>query len=87
MFNSNTPILDLFLLSEVMTIQQTDGIAYKLKPRLFYKSILQTFTSSVNYVWQYYQTSKFAIASEQLHLSNHLLQFHLQNNFHTLKFK
>ena len=33
-----TPILDFFLSSEVVTMQQTDGIAHKLKPRSFYKS-------------------------------------------------
>jgi len=33
-----TPILDFFLLSEVVTMQQTDNIAHKLKLRLFYKS-------------------------------------------------
>ena len=32
------PILDLFPLSEVATMQQTDNTAHKLKPRLFYKS-------------------------------------------------
>ena len=33
-----TSISDFFLLSKVATTQQTDSIAYKLKPRLFYKS-------------------------------------------------
>ena len=33
-----TPISDFFPLSEVATIQQTDGIAYKLKLRSFHKS-------------------------------------------------
>jgi len=33
-----TSISDFFLLSEVVTIQQTDNTVYKLKPRLFYKS-------------------------------------------------
>jgi len=33
-----TPSLDFFLLSEIATMQQTDGTAHKLKPRLFYKS-------------------------------------------------
>jgi len=32
-----TSISDFFLLSEVVIIQQTDSIGYKLKPRLFYK--------------------------------------------------
>ena len=41
MFGGNTPLLVLtFLLdfnkvSEIVTIQQTDGIVYKLKPKLF----------------------------------------------------
>ena len=33
-----TSILDLFLLSEIVTMQWIDGIAYKLKPRLFHNS-------------------------------------------------
>ena len=33
-----TPISDFFLSSEVVTMQQTDGTAYKLKPRSFHKS-------------------------------------------------
>ena len=32
-----TSISDFFLLSEVVTTQQTDGVAHKLKPRLFHK--------------------------------------------------
>ena len=32
-----TPILNLFLSSEVATTWQTDGAAHKLKPRLFHK--------------------------------------------------
>ena len=32
-----TSISDFFLLSEVATIQQIDGTAHKLKPRLFHK--------------------------------------------------
>ena len=32
-----TPISDFFLLSEVVTMQQMDSTAYKLKPRLFHK--------------------------------------------------
>ena len=35
-----TPILDFFLLSEVVTTWQTDGTAHKLKPRSFHKSVL-----------------------------------------------
>ena len=34
-----TFILNFFLLSEVVTMQQIDSAAYKLKSRLFYKSI------------------------------------------------
>jgi len=33
-----TSILDLFLLSEVATMQQIDSIVHKLKPKLFHKS-------------------------------------------------
>ena len=33
-----TLILDFFLLSKVMTMQQTDSTAHKLKPRSFHKS-------------------------------------------------
>ena len=33
-----TLILDSFLLSEVVATQQTDGVAHKLKPKLFHKS-------------------------------------------------
>jgi len=33
-----TSISDFFLPSEVATMQQIDSAAYKLKPRLFYKS-------------------------------------------------
>ncbi len=33
-----TFILDFFFSSEVATMWQSDGIVYKLKPRLFYKS-------------------------------------------------
>ena len=70
--------------SEVATMWQTDGAAHKLKPRLFYKSAyLQVhfvdFYPSVNCSWQYYQTSKSAVASEQYRLLNSLLQFCLQS--------
>ena len=51
------------------------------------KTILQTFTPSVNHVWQYYQTPKSVVASEQFHLQDSLLQFCLQNNLCTLKSK
>ena len=33
-----TSISDFSLPSEVATMQQTDGVVYKLKPRLFHKS-------------------------------------------------
>ena len=33
-----TLTLDSFLLSEVVATQQTDGVAHKLKPKLFHKS-------------------------------------------------
>ena len=33
-----TPILDFSLSSEVATMQQTDGVVHKLKPRSFCKS-------------------------------------------------
>ena len=51
-------------------MQQTDGAAYKLKPRSFHKSTQlwvhsMDFYSSVNCAWQYYQTSKSTVASEQ----------------------
>ena len=80
-----TPILDFFLLSEVVTTWQTDDVAHKLKPRLFHKSAqlwvhLVDFHPSVNHIWQYYQTTKSAVASEQFHLLNPLLQFCLQFN-------
>ena len=64
-------------------MRQTDGAAHKLKPRSFHKSThlrvhSADFHSSVNCTWQYYQTPKSAIASEQFHLLNSLLQFRLQ---------
>ena len=70
--------------SEVATMRQTDSAAYKLKPRLFHKSThLQVhsadFYPSVNHAWQYYQTTKSTVASEQFHLLNLLSQFHLQS--------
>ena len=72
--------------SEVETTRQTDGIAHKLKPRSFHKSThLQVhsadFHSSVNCAWQYYQTPKSAVASEQFHLLNPLSQFCLQSTW------
>jgi len=78
-----TPISDFFPSSKVATTWQTDGTVYKLKPRSFYKSVhLQVhfvdFYSSVNCVWQYYQTPKSSVASEQFHLLNPLSQFCLQ---------
>ena len=70
--------------SEVATIQQTDGTAHKLKPRLFHKSAhlrvhSVDFHPGVNCAWQYYQTTKSAITSEQFHLLNLLSQFRLQS--------
>ena len=87
-----TPISDFFLLSEVVTMQQMDSTAYKLKPRLFHKSAhLQVhstdFHPGVNCTWQYYQTLKSAVASEQSYLLNPLSQFHLQFNLTNLHFK
>ena len=62
---------------------QTDSTAHKLKSRLFYKSTqlwvhLADFHPSVNHAWQYYQTLKSAVASEQ---------FYLQKNLSTSKSK
>ena len=45
-------ILDFLLSSEVATMQQSDSVAYKLKPRLFISEpTLQTFILSVNHTW------------------------------------
>ena len=71
-----------FPLSEVAIIWQTDNTTHKLKPRSFHKSAhllvhSADFHSGVNCAWQYYQTPKFVITSEQFHLLNLLLQFHL----------
>ena len=76
--------LDFSLSSEVVTMWQTDGVAHKLKPRSFHKSAYFwvhsiDFHPSVNCTWQYYQTSKSAIAFEQFHLLNPLSQFRLQS--------
>ena len=65
-------------------MRQTDSAAHKLKPRLFYKSAhfwvhSIDFYLSVNRTWQYYQTSKSAVVSEQFCLLNPLLQFHLKS--------
>ena len=51
-----TPILDFFLFSEIVTMQQTDGTTHKLKPRLFHKSAhlqvhLADFHPGVNHTW------------------------------------
>jgi len=78
-----TSILDFFPLSEVATIQQTDGAAHKLKSRLFHKfaHLWVHFTDShpsVNHAWQYYQTPKFAVTSKQFCLLNPQSQFCLQ---------
>ena len=84
--------LDFSPSSEVATTQQTDGTAYKLKLRSFYKSAhlrvhSMDFHSGVNCTWQYYQTLKSAVASEQFCLLNPLLQFRLQFNLTNLHFK
>jgi len=52
-----TPISDFFLFSEIMTTQQTNGTAYKLKPRSLHKSAhlqayLTDFYPGVNHTWQ-----------------------------------
>ena len=78
-----TPISDFFLTSEVMTIQQIDSTVYKLKPRLFYKYVyLQDhpvdFHPGVNHTWQYYQTHKSAVASEQFCLHFNLTNSHFK---------
>ena len=72
--------------SEVVTTRQTNGAAYKLKPRLFHKSAhlrvhSVNFHPSVNCTWQYYQTPKSAVASEQFCLLNPLSQFRLQSTW------
>jgi len=59
-------------------MRQTDNEVHKLKPRLFHKSAHlrvypADFHPGMNYVWQYYQTSKSAVASEQFCLLNPLL--------------
>ena len=61
--------------SEVATTWQTGGAIYKLKPRSFHKSAhlwvhSADFYPSVNCAWQYYQTPKSAVASEQFHLQS-----------------
>jgi len=87
-----TPTWIFFSSSEVTTMWQTDSTAHKLKPRPFHKSIhlwvhSANFHSGVNHTWQYYQTSKSAVASEQFRLLNPLLQFHLQFNLTNSHFK
>ena len=54
---------------------QTDGTAHKLKPRLFHKSAhfqvhSADFHPGVNHAWQYYQTPKSAVTSEQFRLQS-----------------
>jgi len=79
--------------SEVATTWQTGSAAHKLKPRLFYKSAhlrvhSADFHPGVNHAWQYYQTPKSAVTSEQFCLLNLLSQFCLQSIlFHTSKSK
>ena len=48
-----TSISDFIFLSEVMTIQQIDGIAHKLNPRLFHKFILASM------LWDTLDTNNF----------------------------
>ena len=79
-----TPTQTFSLSSEVVTMWQTDGTAHKLKPRSFHKSAhlrvhSADFHPSVNHTWQYYQTPKSAVTSEQFHLLNSLSQFCLQS--------
>ena len=67
----------LTLWALVHNIWQTDSIAYKLKPRSFHKSThfwvhSTDFHPSINYAWQYYQTPKSAVTSEQFYLLNSL---------------
>ena len=70
---------------------QTNGAVHKLKPRSFHKSAhlwvhSADFHPSVNHAWQYYQTPKSAVASEQFCLLNLLSQFRLHSiSFHTSK--
>ena len=87
-----TPTQIFFPSPEVATTQQTDGAAHKLKPRSFHKSThlwvhSADFYSSMNCAWQYYQTIKSAVASEQFRLLNPLSQFHLQFNLTNSHFK
>ena len=87
-----TPTWTFFPLSEVATMRQTDGAAHKLKPRLFHKfTYLRVhfvdFHPGVNRTWQYYQTSKSAVTSEQFCLLNPLSQFHLHFNLTNSHFK
>ena len=87
-----TPILDFSPSSEVATMWQTDSTAYKLKPRSFHKSThfrvhSADFHPGMNCTWQYYQTPKSAVASEQFHLLNPLSQFHLHFNLTNSHFK
>ena len=87
-----TPISDFFPTSEVVTMWQTDSAAHKLKPRLSYKSAHfrvhpVDFYPGINHTWQYYQTFKSAVTSEQFHLLNPLLQFYLQFNLTNSHFK
>ena len=74
-----TPTRTFPSLSEVVTMQQTDGVAHKLKSRSFHKSVhlrvhSADFHSHVNRAWQYYQTPKSAVASEQFCLQSILLR-------------
>ena len=81
-----TPTWTFSPLSEVTTTQQTDSAAHKLKPRSFHKSAhlwvhSADFHPGVNHAWQYYQTPKSVVTSEQFCLLNPLSQFHLQSTW------
>jgi len=87
-----TPTQTFFPLSEFVITWQTDSAAHKLKPRSFHESAhlwvhSADFHPSVNCAWQYYQTSKSAVASEQFCLLNPLSQFRLHFNLTNLHFK
>jgi len=61
-----TSILDLSLSFKVATMWQTDGTAYKLKPRSFHKFVhlwvhFVDFYPSVNYTWHYVNKALFIV--------------------------
>jgi len=76
-----TSISDFFPSSEVATIQQTDGAAHKLKPRLFHKSAhlwvhSVDFHLSVNCAWHplgiTVVTNKVSLPSDLLIIKNYV---------------